>query len=336
MLHTRPLPINFENIDSKAACEKHLVDLFTGTHWPTSRRWLIRKVDENPFITANILFELQQNDIQTETLKACIEPAKAYIRSFIRNGLTYHWPIQNGRAAMPNSRLQNIPAFDIDPDADCSALSALVLGDPTITQKTIAALSEHRFGARHKPYPFQSVRLGDLSDIFTVWFPKSKTLYEQFDAVVLSNVLLFLKQSGQDTIQGYSKSRRKLIDLLEVDLQSHAYDCSVYYPSARLILYFINRYQRADPFSPEGQQRIQELNESLPINNRLDVILHTAISNEHRKPLAFHTIDPAGAVYVWPVLSGPNGLHRLSRRRMFQVKFESPAFELAVLHRLMS
>jgi len=108
--------------------QKKIIDLFDGNEWQSQRRYLTRRRDRQPFMSASVIAILSRCRNLHPALTAQIDACRTHLPQYQQGHLVYFWPVVNGMSRMPNALvLGRFKLFAADPDADTVCLQQLAL-----------------------------------------------------------------------------------------------------------------------------------------------------------------------------------------------------------------
>lgn len=331
--------------------ETQLTRLCFGKEWITERVYLRRIRDRQVFVNSNILAILKKCNIENPLLKQQIKSVSGSFGNYQHEGLTYFWPLKNGRSVMPNSRLfSRLKMFDLSPDADVSSLYRLATGEHNRLAEFCQALEFYRAGINNFVVPADQQNLAGIEKTFLTWFPpKPKCVtprIEPVDAAVQANILWFLFEFRLNEIQGTEETIKFLQEIVKSGLiLADAFRISHYYPDPAIIIYLLSRAIVWGKIDRMWQLRSEILAQAAEIRPRTQLQKQCLVSvyllwNEKAKAREMletgsSDLNKTGTFYVAPFLAPlmirSSRFKRLAAHQFFQVKFESSALNLALM-----
>lgn len=331
--------------------QKKIIDLFDGNEWQSQRRYLTRRGDRQPFMSASVIAILGRCRNLHPALTAQIDACRTHLPRYQRGHLAYFWPVVNGMSRMPSAPvLSRFKLFAADPDADTVCLQQLALNQEQHYRKIAEELIYYRLdGSRFRPPHFQQ-KLPAMENSFLTWFPPrlpaGQSRVESVDAGVDANILWFLGVTGQLEIPGTAETMKFLETVVRSELiLSDPFRISMYYPFPAVLLYLISRAVRWGKlkklYSLKG--KMLELIRSVQPDSAFDrlCLAGAAIYWEQQElaaGLAGNLLNrcdyPDAPIFVWPILS--YFLMRapfpkwLVERSLFQMKFQCRALQLSM------
>ncbi len=331
--------------------QKKIIDLFDGNEWQSTRRYLTRRRDMQPFMSATVIAILSRCRNLDPVLTAQINACRRHLPTYQKGHLTYFWPVVNGISRMPNAPiLSRFKLFAADPDADTVCLQQLALNREEHCRKIAEELVYYRVdGSRFKLPHFQQ-KLPATANSFLTWFPPrlaaGQSRVESVDAGVDANILWFLGITGQLQIPGAAETTNFLKTVVHSELvRTDPFRISMYYPFPAVLLYLISRAVHWGKLKElySLRSKMLELIGSIQPGSAFDrLCLASAALHWGEKELAagiagnlLHSCDyPEAPIFVWPILS--YFLMRapfpkwLVERSFFQMKFQCRALQLSM------
>lgn len=330
---------------------QRLNSLFVDNEWMTERCYLRRLVDNQPFVSANIITILEHCRLQDDTLLQNLIAARNGLKRYQKGHLTYHWPLIEGKSRMPNARfLGRLDALVISPDADCSCLQQIALQEHEMIPKVAEELIFYRLDNRRFRLPgFQAV-LPETEGSYLTWFPPKSQCHsrklETIDVAVDANILWFLGKFDMLDLPGCAETVNFLRAVLQTDLiRTAPYKLSQYYPYPAIILYLISRaivWGKLKLLQDE-RTRILALADSVKPHSFLDRMSLAAVGCLWEEPALMEKYcfryEPRemrqSPFYVWPIIAAPvqywAPLETVARQGWTHMTFISEAFQLALM-----
>lgn len=329
------------------------MSLLENNEFPTTRRYLRRVPDRNPFISATILLILNKCRSIPPEFAPHLAAVKAQITAYQKEHLTYHWPLVNGKSRIANAPfLGALPQLALSPDADCSALQIMALDQSERVDALCQELAFYRADeGNFRLAEFQRI-IPHWENSFLTWFPPKELCHsrklESVDLSVNANVLWFLSHMDRLGTAGAVESLNSICATLKTDLiLEKPFVLSPYYPKPLLILYMISRAAEFGNIkelqaAKSDILRLREL--CKPPRNSMEALLHGAIlAHNGETELATRYLDQfesftqkRGAYYVLPFLSAlalrVPAATRLAASPLTHWRFESEALQFALAH----
>ncbi len=330
---------------------QRLNSLFVENEWITERCYLRRLVDNQPFVSANIIVTLEHCRLQDDTLLQNLILARNGLKRYQKDHLTYHWPFKGGKSRMPNALLLGrLDALAISPDADCSCLQQIALQEHEMIPKVAEELVFYRVDNRRFRLPeFQAV-LPKANGSYLTWFPPKSQCHnkklETIDVAVDANILWFLGKFGMLDLPGCTETVNFLRAILKTDLICTApFKLSQYYPYPAIILYLISRAIVWGNLSllQDKRARILSLANTIKPGSFLDHLAlaavgclwnDTTLMDKYRFRYDVREMRKS-PFYVLPIIAAPvqywAPLENIARQGWTHMKFVSEAFQLALM-----
>lgn len=352
-------------MDPNTQIQEILQSLFDGSEWPSYRKYIRSKAERTPFVTANILEILRHCRITDPALNHSCVLAAEHLNKYRDGHRGYNWPIQEGMSVMGNSRFWGkLNFFSLSPDADDTCLIQLAFPKPMFHQQILADLEHFRLDGRNFRIVSYQRRLPALKGIFLTWWPvssddpnwqvksrlrhrlqKDGARLESIDVCVLSNILLYLAQTGSLDIPGGNETIQYVEKLVQSGLITDSpFTVSPYYPNPAAILFHIARTARWGPvkFSETTLLHLSSLAENLVPRNQLDRIFLLCIglfiqseplivkyqsvcSSESMNPCPYYQIS-----FATPLLNRFPNWEFLVRQSWARISLGSAAFQWAL------
>lgn len=353
-------------MDPNTQIQEILQSLFDGLEWPSCRKYIRSKAERTPFVTANILEILRHCRITDTALKHSCDLAAEHLNSYRVGHRGYNWPIQEGMSVMGNSRFWGkLNFFSLSPDADDSCLIQLASPDSTFHPKIHADLKHFRLDGRNFRIVSYQRRLPALDGVFLTWWPvstgdphwhvknrlrhrpqKDGARLESVDVCVLTNILLYLAQTGSLDIPGGNATIQYVEKLVQSGLITDSpFTVSPYYPNPAAILFHIARTARwgSVSFSEITLGQLANLAEGLTPKTQLDQIFLlciglflksellivkylSACSSASMNPCPYYQIS-----FATPLLNRFPNLEFLVKLSWARISLSSAAFQWAMV-----
>jgi hypothetical protein len=250
----------------------------------TTRRYLRRVPDRNPFISATILLLLEQCKNVPESFAPQLAAVKAQIANYQKDHLTFHWPLVNGEARLANAPfLSRFSFLSLSADADCSVLQIMALNQSEHVNALCKELTYYRADEGNFSLVSYQKIIPNWQGSFLTWFPKKskKRKVESIDLAVNANILWFLSHFKKLGSAGALESLNSILATLKTNLIiEKPYYLSPYYPKPLLILYMISRAADFGNIAQllEAKAPILRLRAKCQeAKNSLEALLHSAI-----------------------------------------------------------
>jgi hypothetical protein len=326
-------------------------DLFAAGEWATTRSWIGRRADHNPFISSNILLILERCAAAAE-LAGEASAARSRLDAYREGHRYYHWPLTAGRSRLANAPLLGrLRLMELSPDADCTCLAHLARGDLTSAAEVAGDLACYRAQAPFRLPRFQEW-LPAVAGSFLTWFPSRESCrpgkVETVDLGVDCNILWYLAAADRLATPGAAATAAFVAAAVRSGLLlNRPFVLSPYYPIPAVLLYLVTRaavWGRVEALlALEGEVRALAGRCPAPsVLERLCLRAACAMWNggddgrEGEVPLP----DGRGAFYVAPLLAWPlqrwSALESLAAHPASQWRFGSEALEWALVLQLAS
>ncbi len=324
--------------------------LISNNEFSTTRCYLRRVPDRNPFVSATILLILEQCKAVPEAFAPQLAAVREQIKSYQVDHLTYHWPLVHGESRIANAPLLGaLPQLALSPDADCSVLQVMALNQPELVDALCDELAFYRVdNERFQLAKFQHC-LGRFEQTFLTWFPpkqlsKNKKI-ETIDLAVNANILWFLGRFKRLDIRGVKESIEQMRELLQSNIiLEKPFSVSMYYPKAILILYMIARAIDWGSLTDldDMKTEIVRLLQGVQAETSLDSILLAAtythcgeqdLASKHYNEFK-HYSTLSGGYYVLPIYSAlalrfPI-FYKFASWSATHIQFESDALQISL------